>query len=239
VLVEPVNSLQESLLLGILLVLVAQVASDSKAVLDSAEKVDLVNLFSSYQNLLALVSLFHWEDAIGFSSRDTERSGDVCEFVFVDKGWVGDVTDVDTFTGSHKAADIFGTETISDGSNLGVSGILKVLDGSGDYWVNFLEGVRIVSFSPLGEPGHEVKVSSSVQRDWVAIEKIGQYGVIAISGELICYELSILPDTNYVRKVEDGGVLVDDFSGGFSDIYFNAANLDGLSGGLAIVLNAD
>lgn len=57
-----------------------------------------------------------------------------------------------------------------------------------------------------------------------------------ISRELIGHELTVLPDTNDIWKVEDGGVLVDDISSGFSDIGVNASNLDRFSGGRAVML---
>lgn len=54
--VEPLHSLAESLLLGPLLLGVAQISADSEAVLDTAEQVNLPLLTSLGQGLLGLVA---------------------------------------------------------------------------------------------------------------------------------------------------------------------------------------
>lgn len=65
VLVEPNNSLAESLLLGPLLGLVVQVTADGEAVRNAAEQVDLPRLASLDESLLGLVAELSGEDAVG------------------------------------------------------------------------------------------------------------------------------------------------------------------------------
>lgn len=64
-LVEPNDSLAESLLLSPLLSLVTQVTTDSEAVGDTAEQVDLPRLASLDQSLLRLVTKLSGEDRVG------------------------------------------------------------------------------------------------------------------------------------------------------------------------------
>jgi len=65
VLVEPNDSLAKSLLLSPLLSLVTQVTTDSEAVRDTAEQVDLPRLTSLDQSLLGLVTKLSGEDRVG------------------------------------------------------------------------------------------------------------------------------------------------------------------------------
>lgn len=64
-LVEPNDSLAKSLLLSPLLSLVTQVTTDSEAVRDTAEQVDLPRLTSLDQSLLGLVTKLSGEDRVG------------------------------------------------------------------------------------------------------------------------------------------------------------------------------
>jgi hypothetical protein len=41
------------------------------------------------------MTLWGGEDAVGLCSSDGERTGDGCEFIFVDEAWVGEVANVD------------------------------------------------------------------------------------------------------------------------------------------------
>jgi len=64
VLVEPHNSLAEGLLLGELLLLVAQVGADGEAVRNTAEQVDLPRLAGFDQGFLGLVTELGGEDLV-------------------------------------------------------------------------------------------------------------------------------------------------------------------------------
>ncbi len=68
VLVEPANSLGESLLLGELVVLVAEVGTDSEAVGDAAVQVDLPVLAGLGEDILGLVAQLGGEDLVDFLS---------------------------------------------------------------------------------------------------------------------------------------------------------------------------
>lgn len=95
VLVKPPNSLVKGLLLGPPLDPDGEVATHRKAVLDAAEKVDLVRLADLLQNLLGLVALFGWEDLVRLRGGDGQGAGDGSELVLIDKGRVSDVADLD------------------------------------------------------------------------------------------------------------------------------------------------
>jgi hypothetical protein len=95
VLIKPLHGLEESLLLGKLLPLVAQISAHSKSMLYVREQVDLERQASANQNLFRLVALFGGEDAVGLSSGNGERTGDGLELFVLDERGVSDVTDVD------------------------------------------------------------------------------------------------------------------------------------------------
>lgn len=94
-LVEPGDGLVEGLLLGVLLHLAAQVATDSKAVLNTRVEVNLVRLASLLQNLLGLVALLGREDAIGLGGGDGEGSGDGGELLLVNEARMGNEANLD------------------------------------------------------------------------------------------------------------------------------------------------
>lgn len=95
VLIKPLHGLEESLLLGKLLPLVAQISAHSKSMLHVREQVDLEGQASANQNLFRLVTLFSGEDAVGLSSSNGEGAGDGLELFILDERGVSDVTDVD------------------------------------------------------------------------------------------------------------------------------------------------
>ena len=64
-LVEPVNSLAEGLLLSPLLLGVAQIGTHSEAMADTAEQVDLPRLGSLDKSLLGLMTKLGSEDRVG------------------------------------------------------------------------------------------------------------------------------------------------------------------------------
>ena len=95
VLIKPLNSLKESLLLGKSLSIITKITSHSKAVLNVRVQVDLERLASLDQNLLGAVSLLGGEDAVGLRRCDGQGSPDGSEFIFLDERGVGDVADLD------------------------------------------------------------------------------------------------------------------------------------------------
>jgi hypothetical protein len=96
VLIEPLNSLEESLLLGESLGLVLEIASHSETVLDVRVQVDLERLAGLDEDLLRAVSQLGGENVIDLGGGDGERSLDGPELVLLDERGVGDVADLDT-----------------------------------------------------------------------------------------------------------------------------------------------
>lgn len=68
--VEPGHGLQESLLLGELVLRLAQVCADGESVDNAAEKVDLIRLAGLDQDVLGLVTELTGENAVGFCKGD-------------------------------------------------------------------------------------------------------------------------------------------------------------------------
>jgi hypothetical protein len=113
VLAEPGHSLAEGLLLGELVVLVAQVGTDSEAVGDTAVQVDLPGVSGLDQDLLGLVAERCCEDVVDFfmgsllalssklladlltSSADRQGTGDGRKFLLGDERGVGGISDID------------------------------------------------------------------------------------------------------------------------------------------------
>lgn len=75
VLLEPVDGLAESLLLGPLEVGDAQISADSEAVGDTAVQVDLPGLASLDEGLLRLVTELGGEDVVDFYSNQVSMRG--------------------------------------------------------------------------------------------------------------------------------------------------------------------
>lgn len=95
VLIEPGDGLEKGLLLGKLLLLVAEVAADREAVRGGGEEVDLVGLLGLGENLLRLVALLGREDGVGLGGGNGKGAGDGCELFLLDKRRVGGVADLD------------------------------------------------------------------------------------------------------------------------------------------------
>jgi hypothetical protein len=74
VLVEPLNSLKESLLLGKSLSIILKITAHSKSVLNVRVQVDLERLASLDENLLGAVSLLGGENAVGLRRCDGQGS---------------------------------------------------------------------------------------------------------------------------------------------------------------------
>lgn len=75
-LIKPSNSLQESLLLRILLLLLAQIAANGETVNDTAVKVNLVWLLGLNEDGLGFVALLRGEDLVCFCGCDRQRAVD-------------------------------------------------------------------------------------------------------------------------------------------------------------------
>jgi hypothetical protein len=127
-------------------------------------------------------------------------------------------------------------KAVTNGADLLVALLLQVLDGLLDDGVDSFVGVRVVTAGTLGQPGHEVKVLWLVQGQWVAVEQVRDDGVVAIGGELVSHQLAVLPDTDDVWEVQNGGVLVDDLALGLGNIGLNVVDFDGSSGRLTSVV---
>jgi hypothetical protein len=84
-LIKPSNSLQERLLLRILLYLLACIASQREAMRNSTVKVDLVWLLGGYEDLFGLVALLGREDGVGFCGGDGDGTVNGAELGFFDE----------------------------------------------------------------------------------------------------------------------------------------------------------
>lgn len=214
--VEKGHGLEESLLLGILCNLVAHVAADSKAVDNARVEVDLVGLLGGNENLLGLVAALGREDGVGLGSSNGKRAGNGSKLVLLDKRGVGEEADVDAalvvaddvlrlvLATNHEMLirmTYLGAEAVANGSNLGHTGILKVLNSLDDNRVDMGGGVALV-------PGLEVKVVGLVQGHRVAVKQVDNKRGVALLGKGIGHEPAVLPHAKDIRQVEDGSVLV-------------------------------
>jgi hypothetical protein len=71
--IKPSNSLNERLLLSILLVLLAHVATNRETMNDTAVEIDLIRLLGIDEDCFGFVTLLGGEDLVGFGGRDRER----------------------------------------------------------------------------------------------------------------------------------------------------------------------
>jgi hypothetical protein len=95
VLIEPLNSLNESLLLGKYLCLVLEITAHSKSVFNVRVQVDLEGLASLNEDLLGTVSQVGGEEVVDLSGGNGERSLDGLELILLDERGVSDVSDLD------------------------------------------------------------------------------------------------------------------------------------------------
>jgi len=84
-LIKPSHSLQESLFLRKLLILLAHVTSHREAVGDPTEEVDLVWLLCLNEDNLGFVAHLGGEDVVSFRGGEGEGPGDSTEFDFFDE----------------------------------------------------------------------------------------------------------------------------------------------------------
>jgi hypothetical protein len=117
-LLKPLDCLQESALLGILGHLVAQVTSDSEAVLHPTVEIDLIGQACLLQDLLRLVPLLCREDGVGFCSADAQWALDLLQLLGLDKAWMSTISHFDlALVGSQVPDDVLGPEAVADSAN--------------------------------------------------------------------------------------------------------------------------
>ena len=95
--VEPGDGLQEGLLLGPALVLLARVAADREAMHDATVQVDLVRLAALGQDLLGLVALLGGEDLVRLGGGDGQRRLEALQLLLVDERGVGEEAALDVW----------------------------------------------------------------------------------------------------------------------------------------------
>ena len=84
-LVEPLHGLEKGLLLGESLNLDIRVATNSEAMLNTGEEVDLEGLAGLDEDLLRSVSLLGGEDAVSLSGGNGQRASDGSELLLLDE----------------------------------------------------------------------------------------------------------------------------------------------------------
>ena len=89
------NSLEEGLLLGILLDLLGGIAAHREAVHDTRVEVNLVRMARLLQNTLGLVPHIGREDAVSLGRCNRKRASNGGELLLFHKGGVGEVADID------------------------------------------------------------------------------------------------------------------------------------------------
>jgi hypothetical protein len=136
--------------------------------------------------------------------------------------WMSSVSDINSLALGLVSHDIFRAETISHTANFLDSLSLQEFDTLLGYSIDFFGRMGVVASSALchpcyimcqPEPGcfsvaspvtgsrltHKVEIGSLVQWKRVAIEQINQERVVSIRGKLVCDQLRVFPDANYVR----------------------------------------
>ncbi|KAH8716005.1 hypothetical protein HC256_004793 [Beauveria bassiana] len=221
--VEPDDRLQKCLLLGKLLLLLAQVAADREAVLGSGKEVDLVRLPGLGKNLLRLVALVRRENGVGLGGGYGKGAGDGGELVLVDKRRVRRVADLDTVLvvaddhcapfnyfheergrgGCGKQAYL-GTETIAHRANVLDAHLSQGLDRLFDNRIDGLLGVRVVAVAAVRQPLAKIEALGRVERHRVAVEEV-----------------------NHDRQVQDADILAGRLLGWGGDVGLDGVvNLD-------------
>lgn len=94
-LVEPGNGLAESLLLGVLVDLVGEIAAHGEPMGNTAVEIDLIRVTSFLQNHLGPVTLLGWENAVRLGRGNGERLLELCQLLFLDERRMRHEADVD------------------------------------------------------------------------------------------------------------------------------------------------
>lgn len=80
---------------------------------------------------------------------------------------------------AHEAHDVLGTEAVAGTGNLGEALLLEVVEGLFHDRVDGLRDVRVVARGAVVEPLAKVKVLGTVERERVAVEDVGDDGVVS------------------------------------------------------------
>ena len=253
---EPCYSLKECLFLGESFHLDIGPSADSEAVGDAREQGDLVGVTSLLQNLLRPVTLLGGEDGIGFRGRNRERTCDGREFLFFNKGWVGNIANIDSVLVVTNKVLVPRSQVSIDGhvmkrvccafTNLGAKAISysthalnsvlfpQSLDRGDDDRIHSFLRVWVLAVRAMVEPSCEIEVGGPVQIQRIAIELVDYKSKVAVGSELISQELGVLPDTYNVGAKEDALAWPGVVGRGSSEIGVPfPSNLDKLADGLS------
>lgn len=212
---NPLNSLNERLLLAPLLPLTAQIRSSGKAMLNPAKEVDLIWITRLLQDALTLVPHLSWENSVRLCRADGPRPLDSRQFLLCNKRRMSDIADLDEWLasvaggnghwwrGGHEACGVLGAEAVPDRCDAVVSLRVEVGNGGGDDWVDELGGVWVLAIAAPSQPGHKVEVGWTIQLEGVAVEGVWHEGVVAVCGELVRHQLAVLPNANNVWQEQD------------------------------------
>lgn len=200
---EPLQSLQEGALLGILAHLVTYVASDRKAVLDPAVEIDLVRQTRLLQDLLGLVTLVCWKDGIRLGGTDSQRTLDLLELLGLDEARMRTVSSIElALIGPEVADDILGSEAVTDGADLSAAELRAHFDEGGvddgvDGWGQVAGGSV--------EPFHQVETFGPIQGYGISVVDVGHDDKVSVRCELVGDELGV--DESVTNHIGETGVL--------------------------------
>jgi hypothetical protein len=96
--------------------------------------------------------------------------------------------------------------------------------------------MRIITRTPLSQPSHEIEIRRPINLERISVELINYESIVAVCGELVGDQLTVLPDSYHVGEEEDGGFgFGGGWRGGFGDVDFCGADLGGFACWLAAV----
>lgn len=95
------------------------------------------------------------------------------------------ISNIKTLFLGQKSNNIFSTKAVSHSSNLLISLALQELDRFLDDRINLCSGMWVLSIASLFNPLHDIETFGTIKRKWVAVENIGDDGVVAVGCELI------------------------------------------------------
>jgi hypothetical protein len=126
---------------------------------------------------------------------------------------VSSETNVDALALGQETRNVLAAEAVADSANLLRALLLHVCQSLLDDRVDSVRQVALALGAALGQPLHDVKVSSAelVELDGVALKKIGHDDPVAVGGELVGDQLGVDEGVAHdIGKDDDGvcGVLV-------------------------------
>jgi hypothetical protein len=106
---------------------------------------------------------------------------------------VSSETNVDALALGQETRNVLAAEAVADSTDLLRTLLLHVCQGLLDDRVDGVRQVALALGSALGQPLHDVKVSSAelVELDGVTLEKIGHDDPVAVGGELVGDQLGV------------------------------------------------